>query len=137
MAHSIRTRVGEVFLDANRFVVIRYHEIAEIGLQDLLEIENAVFSLTGGRDAYVLVILGKHSVTTTEARQYLQTAKSPCTLAQAVVVHSVPQRVIGNFYARFKQSEFPVRMVGSRNHATDWLLELQKRHEMSPEALTA
>ena len=136
MAHSIRTRVGEVFLDANRFVVVRYNEIAEIGMKDLVEIENAVFSLTDGRDAYVLAILGKYSVTTNEARHYLQKAKTPCTLAQAVVVHSVAQRVIGNFYARFKQKEFPVRMFGSRNDATNWLLELKKR-ELVLEAVPA
>ena len=137
MAQSIRTRVGEVFLDTNGFVVIRYNDIAEIDIQDLSEVEDAVLQLSNGQPMYLIIMLGKYSVTTKSARYHLKQQRKSGPLGEAVVARSLPQRVIGNFYARLKGDKFPVRMFGSRERATRWLLELKDRQSTSFQALTA
>lgn len=137
MAHSVRTRVGEVFLDANGFVVINYNDIAEVAVQDLEEIEQAVQSLSGEQCVYVIAVPGKHTFITAEARQKMAQCMQKCVLAQALVTKSPLQRAVGNMQQRLRPQDVPLRMFATRERATQWLLQVQRQQQRLTQAVTA
>ena len=124
---SIRTRVGRVYLK-DGFLIVAYNDIAEIDVADMKETLHACRQLSDFDSAYVLVLSGKYTIHTREARQFAQQPENALPAkAEAIVVNTFIQKVIGNFYAMFTQAQFPVKLFNTQLSAETWLRQMREK----------
>ena len=87
----------------------------------------------GGYEAYdklreglrmnVIVENGKYTVIDRSAREYLEKNKFEANAA-AIVMHSIGQRIIYNFYIKFRDQNYPIKAFGNFEKAKEWLRSL-------------
>ncbi len=81
-------------------------------------------AFTGGRKLKRLVISGKKTDITREARQFgLQENErlKDNVIAEALVVHSFTQKMITNFYLKYIQKSYPAKSFTDIDKAKEWL----------------
>lgn len=76
-----------------------------------------------GQELYVIVEHGKHASLDKSAREYLQDNKFEA-LAAAIVMHSLAQRIIFNFYLKFRNQSYPTKGFNSVEDAKKWFKSL-------------
>lgn len=99
---------------------IKYHENTYSDVLDFKEGFAAYELLSDGKPVKVLVEMSKHSNVSTEAREYAQENKMPA-VAEALVLHSLPQRIIFRFYIRFRRQNHPIKIFKNFDSAYNWL----------------
>lgn len=113
----------------NGVVELKIDDNSEINLSDSV----AQFKIL--RDHYVpgtkyriLVDPGRYSTITSEARQFASKPENnKMTLASAVVVKSLAQRIVINFMINFIQKQnMKMRMFESKEKAIEWLTGLKE-----------
>ena len=80
--------------------------------------------LTEDKKYIVLVLASQHTSITSEAQKKSMTKeKYKNVVAQAIVVHSLAQRILGNFMIKFIKYSMPCQLFSSKEKAIDWLNE--------------
>lgn len=108
--------------------------ILRVELKDGVEIDRkdseAIFEtrrkVMGDRDYYVLLVHGKHSSVTNDTRK--MAAEPQFALyrkAFAIVVNSLAQRLIGNFYIKFDMPPSPTRLFTDEQKAIQWIKSVE------------
>lgn len=95
-----------------------------IDLDQIKDTFNILHQLTGEKPHKKLIITGKRTEITKEARLFgMEEAKriSYKVQAEAIVVHSLYQKMVINFYRRFIDSKFPTRFFTDPEKAKEWL----------------
>ncbi len=101
---------------------IRLKDDAMVEKSDMEEYLAAIKSEFNGRSFKNLVEFGSYSNVTPEARAYAGSAESNAfTLADAFVLHSLSQRILGNFYMKFDKPSKPTLIFSYREEALVWL----------------
>lgn len=78
--------------------------------------------ITGGIPHPMLFIPGRHMSADKESRTYMASDKGmKYTSALAVVVRSIPHRIIGNLFIVIDRPKRPVQNFSSESDAIDWL----------------
>ncbi len=78
--------------------------------------------LTGGKKCMQLTIAGKYSTVSKEGREYAATEEAvEFTIAEAYVIQSLAQRILGNFYLKFNKPKVPTRLFTDKDKAEKWL----------------
>ena len=108
-----------MIIDDNIFS-ITYKANTYSGIDDFKEGYAAYVILSQGSPVKVLVEMEKHATISTEAREYAQQNKIPA-IAEAIVLDSLPLRIIFRFYAQLRVQEHPLRIFKSTNRAITWL----------------
>lgn len=81
--------------------------------------------LTGGKKCMQLTIAGKYSTISKEGREYAATEEAvEFTIAEAYVIQSLAQRILGNFYLKFNKPKVPTRLFTDKDKAEKWLKSL-------------
>jgi len=80
-------------------------------------------SLREGRLLKVIVENGEYTIIDNSAREYLQNNKL-LAKAAAIVLPSIAQRIIYNFYVKFRPHEHPVKAFKNFTKAYDWVNSL-------------
>ena len=129
-ADAHRTRTCALWYDG--LVCARFHDRAEVTLDDARENLAATAALTGGQRAPVLVDLRPIRSQTAEARAYFAgPAATAVTLAVALVIDSPLSRVLGNFFLGFNRPETPARLFTSVDEARAWLDTFQRTRDVA------
>ena len=120
---KITTKTAEIFLYDNSILVVRFIEgIGDIDLQEAKAQFDAGFKLTGGKKIPVLVDVRPsfHSLTK-EAKEFA--AKNDMKTAEAILVNSLHQRLIGTFFLKLVSSfsSHPTKIFNNENEALKWL----------------
>jgi hypothetical protein len=108
-------------LEGNIMVVTVADDV-EINEQDVHEVYARRKELIGDREYAVVIISGLHATITPEARKlsahpaYVKNRK-----AFAMVVTSLAQRIVGNFYIRFDKPVSPSRVFTDTKKALEWV----------------
>ena len=68
----------------------------------------------------VLVEMGLHATVSAEAREYAQENKLPA-VAEALVLYSLPQRLLFKFYSMFRKQSHPLAIFKDYESAEAWL----------------
>ncbi|TND07770.1 MAG: hypothetical protein FD123_2921 [Bacteroidetes bacterium] len=85
-------------------------------------ITEALGTVSGGIARPVLKVAGKYSSADESARIYTASPEGlRYTLADAVLINSMAQRIIGNFYLQVNKPSKPTRLFTSREDAIKWL----------------
>lgn len=120
---KIITSKAEIVLLKEGFVRINIADGVHLEVEDSLAIHEAKLKLLppGGKHV-VLVDSGKFSTISKEAREF--SAKDEISdnrIAKALVVHSLAQKLIGDFFIRVNKPKGKTRMFVSESKAIRWL----------------
>lgn len=119
-SHAERTRTCAIWVDG--VVCARFHDGADVGLDDARENLALTKRLTNGQRMPVLVDLrGVRSQSAEARRLFAGPAATAVSVAVALVVESPLSRVVGNFYLGFNRPETPTRLFTSTDDAEQWL----------------
>ena len=89
-------------------------------VDDFIESNNSYKTLSKGKSLKILVEMGVLSSLDLEAREYNENTEK-CVIAEAVVLHSLPQRLLFSFYIKFRINNHPLKIFKDKSLALDWL----------------
>ena len=97
---------------------------SNIDVIDLTEIRNINRTLTKDKPYSILLDAGKFTSITAEAREISATEEfSKNLIAKAFVIHSIPQRIVGNFYIKVNKPFASTKLFTSKEKAIEWLID--------------
>lgn len=105
-------------------VEIVFNEGILIELEDMKDGYSVLHEFTKGRPMKKLLITGKRTEISKEARLFghEQSLKhKDQVIAEAIIVHSLYQKMIINFYTRFIKDSYPTRFFTDYDKAKEWL----------------
>ncbi len=124
----IETSLTYVGISEKSLLEIRFKKDEyEVDVEDQKQIQNAVEKLTNnGKDRYhILVIPGMFGGITPEARdkEMFKTGVFSDQRSISIIVNSLPQRILGNFYFHFKKQKpkYPFQLFSSEEMALKWI----------------
>jgi hypothetical protein len=100
------------------------HDGITIDLDGVIAINNYCSQFTRGKRVKRLVVSGRNSDITKQARQYgarLSEEHKENIIAEAVIVHSLPQKMIANFYFKYLKDVYPAKFFTDIDKAREWL----------------
>ncbi|MBS1651361.1 MAG: hypothetical protein JSU07_05045 [Bacteroidetes bacterium] len=99
----------------------------EFSYADAVELIDILETFGEGKKCKNLYIIGKHCSAKMEAIQYFSSdASLPFTAADALVIQSLAQRLLGNFLVKLIRSKWPIRLFTEKEKAEEWLLSIKE-----------
>lgn len=105
-------------------VEIRYKPKVDVSVEDMREILDSIYDFTGNKPLKRLIVITDGSSLQIKARLLLQEEnkmRKEYIIAEAVLVNSLAQKMITNFYLKFIKDSFPSKFFTDYNKAVDWL----------------
>lgn len=114
----------------NRIVKIRFKDMVDFNLEDAIEANRTMYDFAEGNPFLSLVdTINVRSQMSTQAMAHF--AKDPLTkgvrIAEAIVVDSLHNRILANFYIKFVKSHNPVKVFNNMDKAIAWLLDVYSK----------
>lgn len=116
------------FLD-NGIVLLKIDDNSEVQVEDSIEQHKILKkNYIPGKKFRILVDPGRYTSISTEAREYSSRPENNnLTLATAVIIKSLAQRIVINFMINFVQKQnMRMRMFESKEKAIEWLTGLKE-----------
>lgn len=109
-------------------LVVTIKDDIELTVQDIIDHRAIAARIVGIQPHCVLALAGERTQATEEARIYASTNTPEGRVAEAVIIRSLPVRIMGNFYLKFHKPNVPTRMFEDYEDAMRWLrMQLQLR----------
>lgn len=94
----------------------------DVEIKHVVEIVGALEEYGKGKKFPLLITTQKYTLPSPEARAYIATAESdPYASAEAYVIQSFSQKLVGNVYLQFNKPARPTRIFTSEEKAIEWL----------------
>lgn len=94
----------------------------DVEIKHVVEIVSALEEYGKGKKFPLLITTQKYTLPSPEARAYIATAESdPYASAEAYVIQSLAQKLVGNVYIQFNKPARPTRIFNSEEKAIEWL----------------
>ena len=93
----------------------------EIDAGNLNKIANSMTILSKGNKIPILSIAGLYGTMTPDARKVDINDANKYTMALALVISELHQRLLANFFFKIKKIDYPVKTFKSETEATEWL----------------
>lgn len=94
----------------------------EVLLNDVKEMVNTAGELGNNRKLKNLIVAGEYSSMHTQATLYMKTEEAHrYTRVEAIVISSLAQRIVGNFYLGIVNLKRPSKLFNSVEKAIEWL----------------
>lgn len=109
-------------------IEIRYKEKVNVTVSDMREILDTVYEFTENKPVKRLVVITDGSSLELKARLLLQEEnkiRKDYILAEAVLVNSLAQKMLTNFYLKFIKDSFPSKFFTDYDKALEWIKEQQ------------
>lgn len=107
----------------------------DFDMKDFYQLKEAARIIGNGKRFYNLVNVGPYSTPSHDAREASTSIEgSIYKLADAFVVRTYPQRMIGNFYMTFHKPHVPTRFFNDIDSAMNWINELREKNGMQNES---
>lgn len=107
-----------------KLVQVQYKDNIDIDLTDAVEDYRIYDEFTEGKPVKKLILSGKYTIITSEARTYIQSEnkkRSDKIIAEAIVIHSLAQRIFANMYFGIIHRSYPLKVFNSKDDALMWL----------------
>lgn len=112
----------DISITKNKLYYIHIKTGVEITLEKAKEIINSMIELGGNKKLPALIECDFFSMPTREAREFLAFKESsPNAIAEAYVIKSPAQKIVGNFYLTFDKPGRKTRMFNDVSKAIAWL----------------
>ncbi len=109
-------------------VEIVFQDDVLIELEDIKKTYRELHEFTGNRRLKKLVITGRKTEITKDARLYGHNESVKIkdrVIAEAIVVHLLYQKMIINFYIKFIKDSYPTRFFTDVEKAREWLNSIE------------
>ncbi|MGZ4074004.1 MAG: DUF7793 family protein [Bacteroidia bacterium] len=94
----------------------------EIEIKNVVEVVSALEKFWQGKKFPLLIVVGEYTLPSADARAYIATAESdPYASAEAYVIQSFSQKLVGNVYLNLNKPARPTRLFNSEEKAIEWL----------------
>lgn len=115
---------GRVLYFEEGILCVEYVDDYMVDEEDVIEF-HAIFNKQAEKENLKLLVLpGQNTSATREAREYSQNSVLNSS-GEAIVIHSLAQRIISNFYISFRnKADYPIKMFNSKDEAVKWLRSL-------------
>jgi hypothetical protein len=130
MAEDIPVKIISEKKFENVSIAIRSDGIACIRVADNMEIDiphvklivESLEEIGNGNKYPLLIVAGEYTLPSPEARAYIATPESdPYASAEAYVVNSFSQKLVGNVYLSLNRPARPTRLFKEESKAIEWL----------------
>jgi len=103
-------------------VLVKVAANFEIDVPHVKKVVNAIEELGKGDKFPLLIVSGEFTLPTPEARTYIASPESdPYAKAEAYVVKSFSQKLVGNVFLSFNKPARPTKIFTSEEKAIEWL----------------
>ena len=127
MTKSIEHKTVSITQLENDTILFKLKENSIIELEDSKKMYEETMQLSQGRKYASLVDARAIVTLTKEAREWSANPELHKNLiAQAIVINSLANRIVGNFIIRFHKPKAPTRLFSSMEKAKEWLQERLK-----------
>ncbi|MBL7902705.1 MAG: hypothetical protein JNK73_11975 [Bacteroidia bacterium] len=100
-----------------------------IEVEDFRELKQANIELMGQKPYTVLVTAEELTSFTREAREYVASKEYVgITIAKALLISGLGQRIIGNFYMKVNKPNIKTKLFSDRDKAIEWLRKEYRQH---------
>lgn len=111
-----------VGLRSDGIVLVSINTDEDVEVKDVIEIVSAIEEIGKGKKFPLLIKTLKYTLPSPEARAYIATVESdPFASAEAYVIQSFSQKLVGNMYIKFNKPARPTRIFTSEEKAVEWL----------------
>lgn len=111
-----------VALRSDGIVLVTITSNEDVETKDVVEIVSALEEIGKGKKFPLLIVTQKYTLPSPEARAYIATPESdPFASAEAYVIQSFSQKLVGNVYISFNKPARPTRIFNSEAKAIEWL----------------
>ena len=105
-------------------VILRLADDLMIDLEKAKMMDVALSKITQEQPKKILVLNGKYTSATTEARTFLASKSKLRQISKcSVTIHSLSQRILANFFIRVNKPPFPVKFFNTEEAAEKWLFK--------------
>lgn len=103
-------------------VAVRVISNYEIDVHHVEQVVKALKEIGNGAKYPLLIVVGEYTLPSPDARAYIATAESdPYASAEAYVIQSFSQKIVGNGYLRFNKPARPTHIFTDEEKAIEWL----------------
>lgn len=118
---SVKTNHAVISYDGEGIILSELEDDTEISMEDVIEHRRVIHEFTGGKKHAVLAIAGKHTTATKEAREYSSQNIPEGRVAEAIVIISMPVRLMGKIFINFHKPGLPTKLFETKEEAMVWL----------------
>lgn len=118
---------ARIVYNGEGIIVVTIKDDIELTLQDIKDHREICRRMVGEQPHCVLAIAGERTRATEEGRIYAASHIPAGRVAEAIIVHSLPVRILANFYLRFHKPGLPTRLFDNYEDAMSWL-RMQMNH---------
>lgn len=124
----VKLQHTEIELRSDGVIRFLYGDHVHYTMDEAQELEDVVKDITNDIPHRSLRVTGKYSSTDVDIMKYLSRGKgSLYTLADAFVLHSVPQKILANFYIKIQKPYVPTAFFNAEDEAEQWLKSLDQK----------
>lgn len=128
LLNSVSTRTAVISFVEEGILRITLLENSEIDIVESKKMQKLAAEFTKGEKYAALIDARTQVVVSREAREWGSSPESlKDTIAQAILVNSLANRLIGNFIIQFHKPMAPTKLFSDETAAIEWLRE-QKRN---------
>ena len=117
----VRTLKAVISYNHKGLLKIVLSDYDEITVDDVKEQRKVAAELTAGNPHVVLAIAGRGTSATKEAREYSSSNIPDGRMAEAILIKSLPVRLMGKFFINFHKPTIPTKLFENENEALEWL----------------
>ncbi|MCB9224145.1 MAG: hypothetical protein H6582_08225 [Crocinitomicaceae bacterium] len=121
----IRTNKAVIEQIDHQLLYVKYHDNIVIEPEDLEEAYLVILHITNEQPFKVASDLGRDTTISSAARKRAEELKINA-IAEAIVFHSLAQRLLVKFYWMFRSKEHPIKVFQSKDEALLWLKNFEK-----------
>ena len=95
-------------------------------LEQAEKLLEAYIKVTNGEKTPHLFTMTKLAIMDAKVMEFIVNVANNHGKADAFVIHSLPQKILGNIYLKFKSPKIPTRIFSSERKAIIWLNQYKK-----------
>jgi hypothetical protein len=127
LMEKVKTRTAEMWKDEHDIFWVRILPVVEIDWEDITDNMLVTRTITQNKPSLKLLDARTKWKITSAAQEYYKKEDVPeRTIARAVLVASVADKLIQSFLTRLYRQEVPLRFFTSEEEAIKWLLSQKK-----------
>ncbi|MEX1001720.1 MAG: hypothetical protein WDZ35_06360 [Crocinitomicaceae bacterium] len=128
---EIKCRISRIRQLSNEVLYIDIDPQQQFSLNDFNELKKAALQLGEGKSFYNIINVGENTLPDKAAREMsCSLAGSYYKKADAFIIHSLAQKIMGNLMIRIHKPAVPTQFFKSKDAAEKWLNSLRKKEKV-------
>ena len=128
ISEVLKYRISSLTLRADDILHIDIKGEETFTIADYYDLMDGAFKLGGGKQLLNLITMGKYTLPDHAARVLSTSIEGgKYKLADAFVINSLPQKIIGNFYMKYHKPYTPTQFFNDEIIAVNWLNNQRKQ----------